>query len=86
MDGHLREAANESTGQCQKRMLEMRISLVEQIVMRYPKGMEKFRFYRIEYGGHAESCLVEGVVWLPENANPKQFEDFMQSLQKEKRQ
>jgi len=42
----------------------MRVSLVEQMVMNPPKGMKDWRMYRIEYGGHAQNCLVEGVVWL----------------------
>ena len=58
----------------------MRISLVEQAVMSYPKGMEEFRMYRIEYGGHAEACLVEGIIWLPEDFNPDGFEHFMEGL------
>lgn len=41
------------------------VSLVEQGVFHYPKGMEGWRNFRIEYGGHAEKCIVEGVIWLP---------------------
>ena len=61
----------------------MRISLVEQAVMNYPKGMEKFRMYRIEYGGHAESCLVEGTIWLPEVYWPESFENLMNRITNE---
>ena len=58
----------------------MRISLIEQAVMRYPPGMEKFRMFRIEYGGHASSCLCEGVIWLPEEADPADAENYLNSL------
>ena len=55
----------------------MHISLVEQMVMRYPPGMEHFRLYRIEYGGHASSCLCEGIIWLPENFGPAVIEKML---------
>ena len=60
----------------------MRISLVEQMVMRYPPGMEKFRFYRIEYGGHASACLCEGVIWLPESMDPTRVEKLLERAAK----
>lgn len=56
----------------------MRISLVEYMVRRYPKGMEKCRMYRIEYGGHAERCLVEGLLWLPEEIDPLRVESDLE--------
>jgi len=31
--------------------------------------------FRVEYGGHAEDCLVEGTVWLPADADAQEFED-----------
>ena len=58
---------------------DMKISLVEQMVARYPIGMEQFRMYRIEYGGHAEQCLCEGVIWLPRLLNPSIIEDLLES-------
>lgn len=56
----------------------MRISLVEQMVMRYPPGMKKFRLYRIEYGGHASNCLCEGIIWLPKRMNPDLIEKVLE--------
>lgn len=41
------------------------VSLIEQGVFSYPKGMQGWRFYRIEYGGHAQNCSCEGSIWLP---------------------
>ena len=43
----------------------MRVSLVQYGVMTYPPGMEGWGMFRIEYGGHAESCITEGLIWLP---------------------
>lgn len=58
----------------------MRISLVEYGVQNYPKGMEKFRLYRIEYGGHAESCLCEGLIWLPQGISADYFEGLLEGM------
>jgi hypothetical protein len=56
----------------------MRISLIEQMVYRYPAGMEKFRLFRIEYGGHASACLSEGIIWLPATMNPDRIEKVLE--------
>jgi len=58
----------------------MDICLVEQMVMREPKGMEGWRMYRIEYGGHAENCIIEGVLWLPQDVNYERVEDYLNNL------
>jgi len=58
----------------------VRVSLVEQAVMRPPEGMEGWRMFRVEYGGHAERCLVEGVLWLPGLVDPQIMEDALQVL------
>jgi hypothetical protein len=62
--------------------VRMRVDLVEYGVQRYPEGMEKWRMYRIEYGGHAEACRCEGVIWLPEHVDPEKFERFMARIQR----
>lgn len=54
--------------------INVRVSLVEQMVMNPPHNMEDWRMYRIEYGGHAEECNVEGVVWLPPLVDADEFE------------
>jgi len=55
----------------------MRVSLVEQMVHRWPKGMENYRMYRIEYGGHAESCVMVGSIWLPQDMSPDVIEAIL---------
>jgi len=57
------------------------ISLVEYGVQSYPKGMENWRCFRIEYGGHAEDCLAEGHIWLPPQSDPQQLEMFLMGMQ-----
>ncbi len=57
----------------------MTVSLVENLVWRYPKGMEEWRFFRIEYGGHAESCIVETGIWLPRGVDPEIIEGILES-------
>lgn len=42
-----------------------------------PKGMEDYRYFRIEYGGSNKDCLVEGNVWLPVDCSPEQLEFFL---------
>lgn len=55
----------------------MYVSLVELGVVRYPPGMEDWRLFRIEYGGHAESCVTEGSIWLPSDLSPERVEELL---------
>lgn len=57
----------------------MKVSLVEQIVNTPPRNMQGWRMYRIEYGGHAEQCNVEGTVWLPSGAGQADL-DYLEFL------
>ena len=44
------------------------VGLVEQMVLNYsalPPELYGWRNYRIEYGGHAQSCVKEQVIYLP---------------------
>lgn len=58
----------------------MPTSLIEQGVFKYPPGMEGWRNYRIEYGGHAENCLCEGAIWLPPDADRDSVERFLRRM------
>ena len=58
----------------------MRISLVEEAVMNptaLPDGMRGMRRFRIEYGGHAEMCLMEGVIYLLPTIDPDKVEAIL---------
>ena len=57
------------------------ISFVEYGVFRYPPGLEGWRCYRIEYGGHAEDCIKECVIWLPPNLDPDDIEALYRKAQ-----
>ena len=43
----------------------MSFDLIEYRVQNYPPGLKGWRFFRMEYGGHAEHCIIEGHIWLP---------------------
>jgi hypothetical protein len=57
----------------------MDISLVEYGVNTFPKGLEGWRMYRIEYGGHAEACLAEGLIWLPKYISAERIEELLEA-------
>ena len=59
----------------------MNINFVEEMVQTFPKGMENWRMYRIEYGGHAEACLIESVIWLPSNSKISELENLFDKWQ-----
>lgn len=59
----------------------MIVGFTEEMVQTYPKGLEGWRFYRIEYGGHAEECLCESYVWLPPNAKIKDLTNLFTNWQ-----
>jgi len=62
----------------------MRVSLVEYGVNTFPEGLEGWRLFRIEYGGHAEDCITEGLIWLPPWADRAKWERDLRELFKEK--
>lgn len=55
----------------------MRVSLVEYGIFKYPKGLEQWRLYRIEYGGSNENCVYEGEIWLPSEMPPDEIENLI---------
>ena len=67
------------------------VSLTEEFIMNYsalPPELNGWRYYRIEYGGHAESCFMERPVMLPPMANAYIFDllfDFWQATTRNKR-
>ena len=59
----------------------MRVGFTEIAVQTFPKGFENWKFYRIEYGGHAEECLLEFHIWLPPNAKIKDLTNLFNTWQ-----
>lgn len=58
----------------------MKVNFVEQAVLNPPQGMEGWRNFRIEYGGHARDCIVEGLIWLPPGADRDEVEAYFKAL------
>ena len=42
-----------------------------------PKGMENYRSYRIEYGGHGRESLAEDTIFLPVNLDSDILEKLL---------
>lgn len=61
----------------------IRVDAVEYGVYSYPKHMEGWRCYRLEYGGHAENCVHECVIWLPPNMPVSELEDLIAKYTKD---
>jgi len=56
------------------------VDVVEEAIMNYdalPGEMRGWRRLRIEYGGHAEACLLETVVYLPPDADVERLERLL---------
>lgn len=55
-------------------------SLVEEAVLNpgaLPECMRGMRRYRIEYGGHAEDCVMEQLIYLPPEVDPDLIEQLL---------
>jgi len=58
-------------------------SLIWMAVFHPPEGMENYRAYRIEYGGHAMACIMEGTIWLPPGVDPREIEKILMKEERE---
>jgi hypothetical protein len=58
-------------------MSELPVSFIEEMVFYPPEGMENYRAYRIEYGGHAEACVMSGSIWLPPGVDPREIKNIL---------
>ena len=68
------------------------IGLTEQMIMNYsalPPELDGWRNYRIEYGGHAQSCFMEQIIYLPRFGSPcvleLLFEFWQENTHKQRR-
>ena len=43
----------------------MYVNDVEEMIMNENSPVYGWRRFRLEYGGHAESCIIEGTVYIP---------------------
>lgn len=60
---------------------KQRVSAIEYGIFKYPEGLEGWRCYRLEYGGHAEACIRECVIWLPPNLDVREIETLIRKVQ-----
>lgn len=60
------------------------VHAVENAVFRWPEGLEGWRMFRLEYGGHAESCKWETHIFVPPWIGPDEIEALFIRPQQEK--
>ncbi len=63
-----------------RRRTQLYVDVVEEAIMNrdgLPGEMRGWRRLRIEYGRHAEACLLEAVVYLPPDADVEQLERLL---------
>jgi hypothetical protein len=56
------------------------VDVVEEAIMNVDalqREMRGWRRFRIEYGGHAEACLLETVIFLPPGTNVERLERLL---------
>ena len=67
------------------------VSLTEEFILNYsalPPELDRWRYYRCEYGGHAQSCFMECPIYLPPCVDAFIFDmlfDFWQSTGRKRR-
>jgi hypothetical protein len=60
------------------------VDAVEEAIMNYgaiPEGMNGWRRYRLEYGGHAQECEMECIIYLPPWASAEAIEQMIRGAQ-----
>ncbi len=57
------------------------VDTVEEFIQNEDFPLKKWRAYRIEYGGHAEDCIAEGRIFLPEEADPNLLVQLLMGMQ-----
>ena len=67
------------------------VGLTEELILNYaalPPELDGWRYYRIEMGGHAQSCFMECPIYLPRCVDAFIFDmlfDFWQSTGRKRR-
>lgn len=52
----------------------MRVDAVEEMILNEESEVYGWRCFRLEYGGHAEDCIIEGRIWIPPDKLDKTYE------------
>jgi hypothetical protein len=76
------KAARRQTGQVRTKAKELYVDVTEEIIMNpdaLPDELRGWRRYRIEYGGHAERCVLETPIYLPRWVRVERLERLLNS-------
>jgi hypothetical protein len=76
------KAARRQTSQVRTKAKKLYVDVTEEIIMNpdaLPSELRGWRRYRIEYGGHAERCLLENHILLPPHVQVERLERLLNS-------
>jgi hypothetical protein len=76
------KAARRQTGQVRTKAMKLYVDVTEEIIMNpdaLPDELRGWRRYRIEYGGHAERCVLETPIYLPPWVRVERLERLLNS-------
>ncbi len=76
------KTARRQTGQVQTKAKQLYVDVTEEIIMNpdaLPDELRGWRRYRIEYGGHAERCVLETPIYLPPWVRVERLERLLNS-------
>ena len=76
------KTARRQTGQVRTKAKKLYVDVTEEIIMNpdaLPDELRGWRRYRIEYGGHAERCVLENRILLPPHVRVERLERLLNS-------
>jgi hypothetical protein len=76
------KAARRQAGQVPTKAKKLYVDVTEEIIMNpdaLPDELRGWRRYRIEYGGHAERCVLETPIYLPPWVRVERLERLLNS-------
>jgi len=76
------KAARRQTGRVRTKAKKLYVDVTEEIIMNpdaLPDELRGWRRYRIEYGGHAERCVLENRILLPPHVRVERLERLLNS-------
>ena len=76
------KAARRRTGQVRTKAKKLYVDVTGEIIMNpdaLPDELRGWRRYRIEYGGHAERCVLETPIYLPPWVRVERLERLLNS-------
>jgi len=76
------KAARRQTGQVRTKAKKLYVDVTEEIIMNpdaLPDELRGWRRYRVEYGGHAERCVLETPIYLPPRVRVERLERLLNS-------